>query len=222
MNVTANYPAGAPGEPTSTSVHRPTGASLIAVIGIAAASVGVTIMHAARSDVDPLRTVMSHYANGSRGPVMSAVFYAFGATAIALGFRLRSAIDRHGVTKAFPVLLWLAGASLITAGVFEVDRPLAPQTIQDAIHSNSAVAAFVMIIVAMLLFSLACRRDARWESVHWLSLALAVTAALAAAGTQVLGGTSVSGAVQRVLAGAVLAWFLLTALHVRRKSFDAP
>ena len=74
----------------------------------------------------------------------------------------------------------------------------------------------------MLLFSLACRRDARWESVHWLSLALAVTAALAAAGTQVLGGTSVSGAVQRVLAGAVLAWFLLTALHVRRKSFDAP
>ena len=113
MNVTANYPAGAPGEPTSTSVHRPTGASLIAVIGIAAASVGVTIMHAARSDVDPLRTVMSHYANGSRGPVMSVVFYAFGATAIALGFRLRSAIDRHGVTKAFPVLLWLAGASLI-------------------------------------------------------------------------------------------------------------
>jgi len=30
----------------------------------------------------------------------------------------------------------------------------------------------------------------------------------------------VSGAVQRILAGAVLAWFLLTALHVRRKSFD--
>jgi len=26
--------------------------------------------------------------------------------------------------------------------------------------------------------------------------------------------------VQRILAGAVLAWFLLTALHVRRKSFD--
>ena len=159
------------------TAYRPTGASLIAVIGIAAAFAGVMIMHAVRSDVDPLRDVMSHYANGSRGPVMSIVFYAFGATAIALGFRLRRAIDHHGVTSAFPVLLWLAGASLIAAGVFEVDRPLAPQTIQDAIHSNSAVAAFVMLIVAMLLFSLACRGDARWWSVHWLSLALAVTAA---------------------------------------------
>lgn len=120
------------------------------------------------------------------------------------------------------MLLWLAGAGLIVAGVFEVDRPLAPQTFQDAIHSNSAVAAFVMLIVAMLLFSVACRSDDRWRPVRWLSLSMGVTAALAAAGTQVLGGTSVSGAVQRVLAGAVLAWFLLTALYVRRKSFDAP
>jgi hypothetical protein len=222
MNVMANYAAGTSGEPTSTSVRRPTGASLIAVIGVAAAAVGVIIMHASRADVDPLRTVMSHYANGSKGPVMTTVFYAFGATAIALGFRLRSAIRRHGVTRAFPVLLWLAGAGLIVAGVFEVDRPLAPQTFQDAIHSNSAVAAFVMLIVAMLLFSVACRSDARWRPVRWLSLSMGVTAALAAAGTQVLGGTSVSGAVQRVLAGAVLAWFLLTALYVRRKSFDAP
>jgi len=189
MNVTANNDAGWLGEPTPTSVHRPTGASLVAVIGIAAAFVGVVIMHAARTDVDPLRTVMSQYANGSRGPVMSIVFYAFGATAIALGFRLRSAIARHGITRAFPVLLWVAGASLIVAGVFEVDRPLAPQTIQDAIHSNSAAAAFVMLIVAMLLFSLACRSDARWRSARWLSLALGVAAALAAAGTQVLGGT---------------------------------
>jgi hypothetical protein len=152
---------------------------------------------------------------------MSIVFYAFGATAIALGFRLRVAIDHHGITSAFPVLLWLAGASLVAAGIFEVDRPFAPQTIQDAIHSNSAVAAFVMLIVAMLLFSLACFADERWWSVHRFSLALAVTAAVAAAGTQLLGNTSVSGGVQRLLAGAVLAWFLLTALHVRRKSFGA-
>lgn len=180
------------------------------------------VMHAVRSDVDPLRDVMSHYANGSRGPVMSIVFYAFGATALALGFRLRTAIDHRGVTRAFPVLLSVAGASLILAGVFEVDRPSAPQTIQEVIHSNSAVAAFVMLIVAMLLFSLACRADERWWSVRWVSLGLAMTAALAAAGTQLLGGSSLSGAVQRVLAGAVLAWFLLTATHVRRKAFGAP
>jgi Protein of unknown function (DUF998) len=202
-------------------VHRATGASLVAVLGIAVTFIGIMTMHAVRSDVDPLRDVMSHYANGSRGPAMSIVFYAFGVAALALGFRLRTAIDHHGVTSAFPILLGLAGICLIAAGVFEVDRPLTPQTVQEVIHSNSAVAAFVMLIVAMLLFSLACRGDERWWSVRWMSLGLAVTAAVSAIGTQVLVGSSVSGAVQRLLAGAVLLWFLLVTVHVRRRSFGA-
>ena len=44
---------------------------------------------------------------------MSVVFYAFGAAALALGFRLRTAIRRHGLTRIVPVLLALAGLSLI-------------------------------------------------------------------------------------------------------------
>lgn len=202
-------------------VHQATGASLVVVVCVAVTFCGIMVMHAVRSDIDPLHDVMSHYANGSRGPLMSIVFYAFGLSALALGFRLRTAIDHHGIAKAFPVLLSLAGVSLIAAGVFEVDRPLAPQTIQEVVHSNSAVAAFVMLVVAMLLFSLACRGDDRWWSVRWVSLGLAVTAALAAVGTQLAAGTGYSGAVQRLLAGAVLGWVLLTATHVRRRSFGA-
>jgi hypothetical protein len=202
-------------------VHRATGASLVVVVCAAVTFCGIMIMHGVRSDIDPLHDVMSHYANGSRGPVMSMVFYAFGVSALALGFRLRSAIDVRGIARAFPWLLGLAGLSLITAGVFEVDRPLAPQTIQEVVHSNSAVAAFVMLIVAMLLFSLACWDDDRWWSVRWISLGLSVLGACAAVGTQLAGGTGYSGAVQRVLAGAVLAWVVLTATHVRRSSFGA-
>jgi len=209
------------GEPPPRPLHRASGASLVAVLAIAVTFIGIMLMHAVRSDVDPLREVMSHYANGSRGPAMSIVFYAFGLAALALGFRLRTAIDHHGVTRAFPILLGLAGICLIAAGVFEVDRPLAPKTMQEVIHSNSAVAAFVMLIVAMLLFSLACRGDERWWSVRWVSLGLAVMAAVAAIGTQVLAGYSVSGAVQRLLAGSVLVWFLLVTVRVRRRSFGA-
>ena len=182
--------------PAPRPAHRPTGASLIAIIGVAVAFAGVMILHAVSADVDPLSDVMSHYANGSHGPLMSVVFYAFGASALALGLRLRSAIDRRGITRLFPGLLVLAGISLILAGVFEVDRPLAPPTIEEMIHSNAAVGAFVMLIVAMLLFSLACRGDDRWWSFRWVSLALATAAALAAVGTQLAGGSSSSGAVQ--------------------------
>lgn len=208
--------------PPVRPVHKPTGASLVVIIAVAVAFSGVMILHAVRSDLDPLRDVMSHYANGSKGPLMSIVFYAFGASALALAFRLRTAIDRSGVTRAFPLLMALAGCALIAAGIFEVDRPLAPQTVQEVIHSNSAVAAFVMLIVAMLLFSLACRSDERWWSLRWASLGLAVTAAVAAVATQFARGSTWSGGVQRLLAGSVLAWILLTTLHVRGKKFHAP
>jgi Protein of unknown function (DUF998) len=203
------------------SAHRATGASLVAVVGVAASFCGILILHGVRSDVDPMSEVMSHYANGSHGRFMSIVFYAFGATALSLGFRLRTAIDRRGITRVFPGLMVLAGASLILAGVFEVDRPLVPTTIEEIIHSNAAVGAFAMLIVAMLLFSVACRDDDRWWSFRWPSTVLAMLAVVAAVGTQLAGRSSGSGLVQRLLAGAVLTWFALTALRLRSKSFAA-
>lgn len=206
---------------TPRPVHRPTGASLVVVITGAVTFGAIMAVHALRSDVDPLQDVMSHYANGSKGPLMSLVFYAFGVSVLALGVRLRTALDRHASTRAVPVLLALAGVGLLAAGVFEVDRPLAPQTVQEVIHSNAAVVAFVLLIVAMLLFSAACRLDARWRPLRWTSLGLATTAAVAAVCTQLAPGSGYSGAVQRVLAGAVLAWILMTAVHVRRRSFAA-
>jgi hypothetical protein len=212
--------AGGTGSPALPSpVHRATGASLVVLVGVAVAFCGVMLLHAISSDVDPIRDVMSHYANGSHGPFMSVVFYAFGVTAIALGFRLRTAVQWHGLSRIAPALLGLAGLSLIASGVFEVDRPLAPQTMEETIHSNAAVAAFVMTIVAMLLFAVATRDDARWRSFRWTAAGLAGLAAIAAAGTQLAGDRLGSGAVQRVLAGSVLAWFLLTAIHLRSKAF---
>ena len=199
--------------------HRPTGASLVALLGVAVAFSGVMVLHAISTDVDPIRDVMSHYANGSHGPFMSVVFYAFGVTAMAMGFRLRTAVRWRGLSRIVPALLGLAGLSLIASGVFEVDRPLAPHTMEETIHSNAAVAAFVLMIVSMLLFAVATRDDPRWRSFRWVAASLAGLAALAAIGTQFAGDGVGSGAVQRVLAGAVLAWFLLTALHLRKKAF---
>jgi hypothetical protein len=224
MDTTADRsaPRGArPPEPPERPPHRPTGASLIAVIGIAATVVGITVLHTARRDIDPLHDVMSHYANGNDGPLMTVVFYAFGVSALAIGVRLRTAIDRPGVTRPFPYLMAVAGLALIVAGIFEVDRPDAPETWQEVIHSNAAVAAFIMLVVAMLLFSLACQGDERWRSVRWPSLGLSLLASSAAVGTQVARGAGTSGGMQRVLAGSVLAWFLLTAMHVRSRRFGA-
>ena len=55
---------------------------------------GILFLHLVRRDLNPLHDVMSHYANGPDGPLMSIVFHAFGVSAIAMGVRrARASID---------------------------------------------------------------------------------------------------------------------------------
>jgi hypothetical protein len=210
--VNAEPPAAAP-------VAGATGASLVAIVLAIVCFGAVMLLHIVRGEVDPLRRVMSEYANGSHGRVMTVVFYAFGLASLALAFRLRRGTERHGITRLIPWLLAAAGVSLIASGVFEVERPLVPDTIEEVIHSEASIAAFVLLITAMLLLALACRRDERWWAFRWPAAVLAVAAAVWAVATPLSAGTGWSGAVQRLLSLTVLLWFVLTALHVRRKAF---
>lgn len=199
--------------------HRATGASLIALI-LALVSFGaVMLLHALRGDIDPVRQVMSEYANGSHGQIMTVVFYACGVSSVALGFRLRRAFDVQWAARLIPWLLALAGAGLVLAGIFEVERPSVPDTVEEVVHSNASVAAFVLLITAMFLLAFVCRTDPRWRSYRWTSTALAVAAAVAATATPFSAQTGWSGAVQRTLGLAATVWLLLTALHVRGKAF---
>ena len=207
-------------EASSTPRLRgPTGASLAAIILGLLCFLAVMVLHILREEIHPLSQVMSDYANGKNGIIMTIAFYAFGFSSMALGFRLSWAIDRRGVTKSIPLLLALGGASLIAAGVFEVERAFVPDTIEEVIHSYASMVAFVLVITSMLLFSYACRSDARWWKFRWVSATLAVIAAGAAMASPFSADTGWSGAVQRILGLAVLSWFLLTALHVRTKPF---
>jgi hypothetical protein len=199
--------------------HRPTGASLAAIILALVCFGSIIVLHIVRGEIDPLRRVMSEYANGSHGLLMTVVFYAFGLTSIALAIRLRRAFDYRGITKLVPGLLALAGVGLIASGVFEVERAVVPDTIEEIIHSNATIVAFVLLVTAMFLLSYACRNDDRWWGFRWVSTTLAVAAAVAAAATPFSASTGWSGAVQRMLGLSVVLWFLLTALYVRGKAF---
>jgi hypothetical membrane protein len=201
--------------------HRPTGASLAAIILAALCFGAVMLLHIVRGEIDPLRRVMSEYANGSHGPIMTVVFYAFGLTSLALAVRLLRAFEHRRTARLISLLLALAGVSLIASGVFEVERPLIPDTLEEVIHSYASISAFVVLVSAMLLLSHETRRDPRWWTFRWPSTALAISAAAAAAATPLTTQTNWSGGVQRVLGLTVLLWFLLTALHVRGRVFRA-
>ena len=200
-------------------LRPPYGTSLSAVVLAILCFGAIGVLHLVRTDLDPFGHVLSEYANGRYGVIMTAVFYGTGLASAALGWRLRSALEWHGITVAAPVLLMLAGVALIVGGVFEVGLPDAPESVAEAIHSYASIGAFVLLTVAMLLVAWACRNDIRWQSYRPVATLLALTVLTAAAGSPLADRTPWPGAAQRVLGGTVLLWLVLTALRIRSNAF---
>jgi hypothetical protein len=203
--------------PTATpnGTGRSTGLSLAAILLVTACFAAIVLLHAVRTDLDPVRQVMSEYANGRFGWFMTAAFYAIGLACIALALRLGRAIVRRPLSVVVRVLLGLGGLGLILAGIFEVERPAVPDTIEEIIHSDATLAAFTLVITAMLLFSVLCRWDPRWHDFRGVATALAIVAAVAGAFSPFAGQTTWSGLAQRVLGATVVAWLLICAWHIR-------
>ena len=200
---------------TPNGTDRSTGLSLAAILLVMACFAAMLLLHVMRTDLDPVRQVMSEYANGRFGWFMTAAFYAIGLSCVALALRLGRAIVRRPLSVVVRVLLGLGGVGLILAGVFEVERPAVPDTIEEIIHSNATLTAFTLIIAAMLLFEVLCRWDTRWHGFRTIATVLAIIAAAAGAFSPFAGQTTWSGLAQRILGATVVAWLLLGALHIR-------
>jgi hypothetical protein len=194
---------------------RATGLSLAAILLVLGCFGAMVVLHIVRTDLDPVRQVMSEYANGRFGWFMTAAFYAMGLACIVLAVRLGRALPRRPLAVLVRVLLGTGGLGLVLAGIFEVERPAVPDTIDEIIHSDATLTAFTLIITAMLLFAVVCRSDPAWSDFRVVAAVLAIVAAVAAAFSPFAGQTTWSGVAQRVLGVTVVTWLLLCALHIR-------
>jgi hypothetical protein len=201
--------------PGTSTAHRATGASLAVIILVAGSFLAVILLHLLRTDLDPVREVMSGYANGSFGIAMTAAFYGLGFAALVMSLRLPKAIPRTRTARAVPVLLAVAGLGLVAAGIFEVERPFVPDTIEEVLHSDAAIGAFVLLIAAILLFTVVCLRDPRWRGFFSTCAILAAIAVVAAAFSPLADKTPWTGLAQRGLALTVFTWLLLVAIRIR-------
>jgi di/tricarboxylate transporter len=61
--------------------------SLAAIVLVIACFGAMVLLHIVRTDLDPVRQVMSEYANGRFGWFMTAAFYAMGLACLALAVR---------------------------------------------------------------------------------------------------------------------------------------
>ena len=130
-------------------------------------------LHLLSPEFAPSWRMVSEYANGHYGWVLSLMFAAWGlsswALALAIGSQLRTISGRIGL-----VCLTIAGVGEAMAAVFDINH--------DALHSLAGALGILGLPIAAVLISVALGRTQPWSSARkvllwtanltWMSVAL--------------------------------------------------
>jgi hypothetical membrane protein len=136
-------------------------------IGAAGATVVLLgLLHIVSPEFDPSWRMVSEYANGSYGWVLSLMFAAWGVSSLALAYALRPRLKtRSG--KIGLILLVVAGVGQLLAAIFDIKHPL-----HDLV-GNVAIPAFAVAAV-LISKNLGDRLLKRLAHLTWISVVLLV------------------------------------------------
>lgn len=156
----------------------------IAFWASAVALLSLLVLHVLRPDLVPTSHMISEYAIGPYGAVMGVSFGAFALGSLALLVALvgpaRGASGRVGL-----VFLFLTAVGLALGGAFPMDPTTADQSrmsFSGRMHGVGFMIGVPSELLAVLLVSLALRRQAPWAGARlplwaaavWLSLVVMV------------------------------------------------
>lgn len=149
--------------------------ALLAIVAAAAALLLLVGLHVLSPEFDPSWRMVSEYALGHYGWVLSLMFLAWGISAWALAVALWS----HVKTRAGKIGLWflvIAGIGEVLASVFDITH--------DTGHSIAGVLGIGGFPIAALLLSVSLGRTQAWRgakkpllwiaNLNWISVVLLV------------------------------------------------
>jgi hypothetical protein len=173
------------------------------------------LLHVLRPDYAPAHHMVSDYAVGRYGWVMTSFFLATscGCLMLLLGL-LRSGPDLV-IARIGTLLLGVASVGLVVSAIFPTDVRL-PLTRSGQIHEISFMVNIGSIIVAILLLSVSFGSEPRWRSYRRSALVLA-GAIVAAAILQflTLHRGAPYGLTNRLAVVLLLAWLFTTSIRLR-------
>ena len=197
-------------DPSKISVPAGRLAVGAAVVALAA----LVALHVVSPELDPSWRMVSEYALGSHGWLLSTMFVGWGVSSFALLFAIASQVRKVG-GKVGLVFLGAAGVGELMASVFDVH--------QAAMHGLAATIGIPSLPIAAVILSVSLGRTAPWNAARgrllttahltWLSLALMVATlfiGLSRSGGQPGPGVLV-GWPNRLLIAAHLAWTITVA-----------
>lgn len=202
----------------------------VAVLATAVALASLASLHVVSPEFQPSWRMVSEYANGRHGWLLSVMFAAWGLGSFALAMAL-GPVTHGWLARAGLLFLVLAGIGEMMAAFFDINHRL---------HGPAAMIGMPSLPVAAVLLTIALRRSGEvvappaW-SMHltWISLVLMGAAmmlwmrSLSQAGIDLstqarpltvlpAGVTPVVGWANRLLIAAYMLWVVLTALPLLR------
>jgi hypothetical membrane protein len=191
--------------------------SIVAIAALVAFAAGVVTLHFLRPDYSPVHHVVSDYANGPYGWLMTVSFLALGVGCLALAVGLSQAGPNRLAAVIGIVFLAFVALGCFGAPLFPIDPPGERASQTGVIHAFIVVTSFGFMVLASLLLSVSFRRDTRWRPYRRVALILAVAYVLAYAlhfaATHT--GSAFVGVTNRLSLVAMLAWLLTSAFALR-------
>jgi Protein of unknown function (DUF998) len=159
----------------SSHMHMPV-LSRLTIFAAAAAILALLSLHVQRADLSPATHMISEYAVGAHGWVMTLCFYAFAAASVtllaALASRVRGAVGWLGLA-----CLLVTAIGLAIGGAFPMDATTndpAKMSHSGQMHGVGFMLGVPGELLATLLLTLHLRTQPAWRSRPLVPLAAAV------------------------------------------------
>lgn len=188
-----------------------------AIACFAVFALGVGVMHLLRPDYVPSSHMISDYAVGPWGGVMTMAFASASLGCLMLALALAHSGPGSVVGWVTTALFAVASVGLAVTAVFPTDLPGGPRTTSGYIHAMSFLVNVASLVLAAVLLAIVALRDARWR-VHRLwgtVLALLLVLALVVQIKTMHRGMPY-GLANRVFVAVMSCWFVVTAVRLRR------
>jgi hypothetical protein len=192
----------------------------------------LSVLHVVQPELAPSSHMISEYAIGPHGWLMTLSFAAFAASSAAALIAVASAAWRTITGKIGLGFLLLASIGLAMGAAFPMDPATTSPDAMSFSGRMHGVAFMIGVpgqILSVLLLSLALRKSARWRSrplvtvaaAVWLCLGIMIATLIAAAPKPGVPPSGVFGIPNRAFMVAYAAWLALAVWPLVRGSGEA-
>jgi hypothetical protein len=187
-----------------------------AIACFAYAVLALLLMHVLRPDYTPVNHMVSDYAVGPYGWVMTTSFLAMSLGCLMLGLGLARGGPSSVAARLGTFLLGICSIGLVVSAIFPTDLDGAPSTRTGDIHTISFLVNVGCIMLASVLLSVSFGSDSRWRPYQPTAATLALLIVLAfVLQFLTLHRGMPYGLTNRLFVTLIYAWMFATSIRLR-------